>query len=144
MTNLDWTPYAVLQELTEGGQVHTNSGGAVPIDLASVHLRGLELVRNPPEEINWYYVLRSIIVDSLRKYKREVMWEEQEDSVDIENLISTRDEIDRLISEWNRRATRTTKYGPIDLGEAVEYETTGHVKKDNAIRNRLYRFRKAL
>lgn len=144
-----WDYYQKLQELTEGGQIVTASGYAIPIDLAIVHRKGLQLAFNPPETVSWSLVMKSILVDSLRKYKREVKFSPDlaVADLDLENRVVLKTEVDRLIEQWNeRRANRKSEpvYDDLDLMEAINYEGGKHPKKDNAIRNRLYRFRQKL
>lgn len=146
MTKPNWDLYQTLQEMTANGQVTTSEGYTIPIDLDAAHRKGLQLAFDPPESVSWRLVLRSVIVDSLRKYKREVLLEPEfvESRVKLEDQMIVRTEVDRLIEEWENRRKGHNKYKQVSLVEAVQYQSEGDEREYNAIKNRLHRFRSKL
>ncbi len=146
MTKPNWELYQILQEMTANGQVTTSEGYTIPIDLDAAHRKGLQLAFNPPAEVSWRLVLKSVIIDSLRKYKREVLFDPDfvQSEVDLEDQLVVRSEVDRLIEAWDARKRGKNKYKRIGLVEAVQYQNDGDDKKYNAIKNRLHRFRTRL
>ena len=146
MTKPNWELYQTLQEMTANGQVTTSEGYTIPIDLEVAHRKGLQLALNPPASVSWRLVLKSVVIDSLRKYKREVLFDPEfvQSEVDLEDQVVLRTEVDRLIEAWNTRRKGQNRYPRVGLVEAVQYQSDGDDRKYNAIKNRLHRFRTRL